>query len=169
MIAVTAVNDRLVIDYRARGHWCALPYPDHPRGCPKLPDCPACYPTVEDWGDLSRPVWFAWERFDLDNQEARMRARHSEWSKRQCRNLLYWQRHVRYRLARFTRDMCAAIPGTHATLCPEGMGVNVLLTLNHCDISVENKPIHTATIVAMIAYIKPGGPNDRTSSVTRNS
>lgn len=168
MITVTIVNEKLVIDPRAKGPWCALPYPDHPRGCPNLPGCPACYPGVEEWADLSRPVWFAWERFDLDAQEERMKEKHPDWSSRQARNCLYWQRPVRGRLARFTEEMCAALPGTHATLCPEGMGVNVLLTLAHCGIAVENKPRHTAILVAMISYIKQGGSHGVTSSVSRH-
>jgi len=161
MIEVRSVRQVLVVNYLARGPWCALPYPGHLSGCPNLgtdkSKCPPNSPLIDQWADLKRESWFVIRRFDLYRQIARMRAEHPQWSDRQCVNCRYWQGRIRRELREVCEQMCLGDGKLIYTLCPEGMGVNVVLTLKRSGVPIEVKPIRYVTMVAMVAHAKQGG------------
>jgi hypothetical protein len=80
----------VIYDSRARdGTWCKLPYPDHPKGYPKFPECLRDYPDFKDY-EHEAYNWFAIiEKLNLRAHAKRMKDKHPSWSERQCRCLLY--------------------------------------------------------------------------------
>jgi hypothetical protein len=150
------ITGKLVINIRAR-EWCRLPYPGHPAGCPNYgisEQCPPKVPIVSKVFDLSKPHWFAVERFDLSAHSARMAAEHPGWSERQCRCCLYWQNGVRKGLRQKCEAFVAGRPGITFTLIPEAMGVNVFLTARKMDVRINRLAfpvVHKVALVGMVA------------------
>lgn len=138
----------IVYDIRARdGTWCKLPYPGHKRGCPNFPKCPSRF---EDFNNLQErwDHWFAViEEFDLKTHAGKMKLIHPEWTERQCRNLLYWQPSVKYRL----RNKAYAYWGGDCTVLeiPEACGINVFATLSKVGVIIDRNPI----IVRKVMFI----------------
>lgn len=138
------VTGTLVIDIRAR-EWCRLPYPGHKKGCPNYHCSPLCPPHVQVVGevfDLSQKHWFVVEPFNLGDHARRMRAKHPQWTERQCRNCLYWQSGVR-------KELRAACEGSFYTLTPEAMGVDVFKTAAKHGIVLERNPQETVYKIAL--------------------
>jgi len=135
---------------------CRRPYPGHPRGCPNWGKRPACPPEaalLSERMDLSRPVGVVWNRFDLGAHVARMRAKHPEWSDRQCRCCLYWQPRARKQLRAALREALRQFgPGRMMATCPEAMGVNVTETMRRVGVVLEWPPVQWAYQVALIGY-----------------
>lgn len=155
MIQVTPV-----IDYTVRG-LCARPYPLHPKGCPnvgKSERCPPIAPFFDRVFDISSPVYAVVTEFDLAAHVTRMQMKHPTWSDRQLRCVLYWQAGARKRLTNAVIAALKRYPGWYkyqATLCPEGMGVNVTETLAGVGIILEWPPEHIARQVALLGKPLP--------------
>ena len=113
------------------GSWCRLPYPNHKTDCPnygKNKWCPPQAPMVDEYFELSKPLYIVHSEFDFYGHVEKMRAKHPEWSDRQCACVLYWQgtsrKQMKERVARAMWEL-----GTNASAsCPEAMGVNVYAT-----------------------------------------
>mgnify|MGYP006303642661 CR=1 FL=1 len=121
---------RLILSGKT-GSWCTLPYPGHPKGCPnygKKPSCPPNAPPVRERFDLARPLYLVHSGFDLAAHAAAMKEKHSGWSDRQCRCLLYWQPKSRKQLRERVLRAAAITGAREMTDCPEAMGVNVFAT-----------------------------------------
>ena len=132
--------------------WCRLPYPDHPRGCPaygKRGDCP---PRARRFNSVFLPPFYLVAvRFDLQNHVQRMLAKHKDWTVRQARCVLYWQKRVDAQLVAECEKRLRTLPsGFGYTLKPEAMGVNVITTCLKQGISIEVKPKHYAWKIAII-------------------
>jgi len=146
------VTGTLVIDNRVTD-WCRYPYPDHPKGCPnwdKHDRCPPKVRGVADVFDLSQQHWFAIIKFDLGAHADRMAGLHKNWSDRQCRCLLYWQRGVKKNLEEYCWQYIRLHAQMTYTLCPEGMGVNVFRTAHRHGIRMRKNPQKTVHFVALI-------------------
>ena len=145
----------LIIDYRARD-WCKLPYPDHPGGCPNFNHrltCPPQAPLIEDYFDLSQPLWLVAIHFDLKDHIARMKAKHADWTERQLRCVLYWQGKVNKTLSDQARQL-ANSRGCTYTLCPEAMGVQVIKTARVLGIPIKPRPTDCVYKIALIGETK---------------
>lgn len=135
------ITGQLIVDYRAR-EWCKLPYPGHPKGCPNFGHKATCPPQVcciEGFIDLGKPMWLVVEAFDLRGHMDRMKATHPTWSNRQARCVLYWQASVNKRLQEACSVQAQHENGVY-TVCPEAMGVNVILTAKQLGLPVHNRP-----------------------------
>ena len=135
-------EEDLVLDPRARGIWCKLAYPNHPKGCPNYGKKKTCPPHSKPFEDLVRPPFFlVVRRFDLEAQARRMKERHPEWSDRQCRNLLYWQKKVDKKL-REEANMFVESQDDDLVLLevPEANGVHVFKTCENVGIHLERNP-----------------------------
>lgn len=141
----------VIYDKRARdGTWCCLPYPNHPRGCPKFPDCPKQVFDFKDYSDDM--VWFAViEEFDLKEHAIKMKKKHPKWSDRQCRCVLYWQSKVRKKLM----DRCKEIGG-EIIRDPEAAGVNLFATMSKYGLFLKANPDY----VYKIAFVGKLGIDD---------
>ncbi len=110
--------------------WCTLPYPNHPRGCPKdVKKCSRGNQYITDVLDLQKPHYFIHSEFDLAAHMAKMLERHPHWTERQCHCVLYWQGTSR---AQLKNRIIAALRLTRCrwvTACPEAFGVNVFATI----------------------------------------
>ena len=142
--------EKIVIDYRAR-EWCKLPYPDHPLGCPnyRLRDtCPPNAPLIEDYFDLSQPLWLTVVEFNLAEHISRMKQKHPNWSDRQAKCVLYWQGGVNKEL-RLQASRFAKANGLLYTLCPEAMGVQVIKTAKLVGIPIKPRPVDYVYKIAL--------------------
>jgi len=152
---IVEVTNKLIINHRAesrvggRKAWCELPYPGHKKGCPNFPIL-CNFPKVEEYYDLSKPHWFAIMPFDIAQFAAKMKAKHPKWTEKQCRCVLYWQNTVRKHL----RNKCSQFIGNKDLifhLIPEGMGVNVMLTMRrNLKLEIEIKPVNIVRKIALI-------------------
>ena len=159
MSMVLEVTGKLVFEAQARGPWCVLPYPDHPKGCPnfnKKDGCPPRVKRVQEVFDLTRSHWFIGEQFDMKAHKERMLATHPGWSDRQATCCLYWQGGVRKRL----REACKAFttttcPGDYVgwSSCPEAMGIDVFSTMQKLNIPLERNPQNTVWKIALAGWL----------------
>ena len=150
---VITLDAGLVINSRAMGEWCQLPYPDHPKGCPnygKKITCPPSAPSIYDWADFNHPMWFICVSFNLKEHIRVMLEKHPCWSLRQARCLLYWQPKVKKELEIAVKEFSPF--GLHAiTYCPEAMGVNVIQTAKNYGLPIWVKPENTVYKIALVA------------------
>jgi hypothetical protein len=151
MIPLTTI----IYDARARnGTWCCHPYEGHPHGCPNFKN--GCTlkkrPDFNDMKDLYN--WYAVvETFDLKAHMERMKAKHTHWTERQCRNPLYWQGTVRANL----RNNCITMKGDIVLDIPEACGINVFETMALVGVVLERKP-DTVRKVMLVGKKKKESP-----------
>jgi hypothetical protein len=111
--------------------YCMLPYPGHPKGCPNYgmrDHCPPRVRLIDHYLDINRPLYLVIEEFDLSKQIQRMLILHPNWSDRQARNCLYWQKSVRNKLKQKV-DLVMSVLGLDGyTTIPEGQGVQMYST-----------------------------------------
>jgi hypothetical protein len=132
-----------------------LPYPNHPKGCPKYghPKCAPNLPQIADVLNLKNPVYIAFSEFNLEAHARKMKEKHPHWTERQCKNVLYWQNTSRKWMRE--RARCAKILTGADTIieCPEGMGVNVYSTCIVAGLKLEKiKDLKICRHVALIGY-----------------
>jgi len=146
---------RLVISERV-GDWCRLPYDGHRKGCPNYDDpghidCPPRAPAVGEFFDLSAPLFLVHSQFNLANHILIMEQKHPEWSLKQCKCVLYWQKTSRKQLKERMLRACYLL-NTHAySIIPEAMGVNVYATARLSGLKLER--IRNLTICRHVALI----------------
>jgi hypothetical protein len=146
----------LILDSRARGPWCELPYPGHPKGCRNFGKKKACPPCSRSFEDLVVPRYFlVCKPFDLETHVERMRSLHPNWSERQARCLLYWQGSLR----RKTREEAISfINSTKDNLLlidtPEATGVDVFETCRRIGMTLEKNPTKTVWKIMIIGKKK---------------
>lgn len=136
-------KDKIVFDIRAmNGEWCTLPYPNHKKGCPNFGKKRYCPPFTKPYYELTDvPYFIVIERFDLKAQVKKMITKHPEWTERQCRNLLYWQKGVVSRLKKKAYDFTYSLGEEFIVLeIPESNGVNVFETCKNIEIALHKNP-----------------------------
>lgn len=145
-----------VLDERACGEWCRLPYPGHPRGCPNYGKKDGCPPDARSLSDLlvgGGPVWAVWNRFDLAAHAARMLERHSGWSRRQARCVLYWQPGARKQLRVRIQDWLGRfrLGGPWQLVGnPEAAGVDVSATMKQVGLHLLWPPERYAYQIVLV-------------------
>jgi len=99
---------------------------------------------------LSDFQWYAViEEFDLDAHSKKMKAKFPDWSKSQCKCVLYWQPTVKKKLREKAKVYCKEIDGDYITLCPEALGINVFGTMAKAGVILYKNP----KLVRKIAFI----------------
>lgn len=137
------------------GDLCRRRYPGHPRGCPNYGTRPSCPPAARPIGeivDLSRPVYVVWNAFAFAEHVRRMKRMHPEWSDRQARCCLYWQRGARRDLKGEVKALTGGSTRYVVLMCPEACGVNVTDTMKTIGIVLEWPPINITYQVAVVGY-----------------
>ena len=135
-------KEDISLDKRARGEWCLLPYPNHPKGCPNYGKKQICPPFSKPFNEIVEPPFhIVIENFDLEAQAKKMKKRHPEWSDRQCRNLLYWQKGVVKKLKGEAREFIKSQKDDLVLLeVPEANGVHVFDTCKNVGVVLEREP-----------------------------
>lgn len=106
--------------------WCRLPYPNHPKGCPK--NCPQEEPALTHLFDLSQPLYLIHSEFNLLKHAWKLKQKYPHWSTRQCKCVLYWQNTSRKQLRlRVEKHLYRLNCNIYHTV-PEALGVNVYAT-----------------------------------------
>jgi len=140
---------------------CRKRYPLHPKGCPnygKRPTCPPQALPIREVIDFSKPIYIAWNDFDLAEHRERMRKKHPHWSYRQATCVLYWQptarRALRLRIRAFLKSRAKEYDETGLLVveCPEACGVNVTETMRRVGVELEWPPVNVARQVALIGW-----------------
>lgn len=113
--------------------WCRMPYPGHAKGCPNYDDptkpwCPPRAPAVGEFFDLSRGLYLVHSEYDLEARSAELKSNNPDWTDKQCRCVLYWQKTSRKQLRLRAAVAMKETSATAMTTCPEAMGVNVYAT-----------------------------------------
>ena len=137
---------------------CTLPYPNHPKGCPKnVKDCNNGK-YITDVLNLEKPMWLVYSEFDLQAHAEKMKFKHPNWTERQCRNLLYWQGNNRKRLKERVDTVVLVnnlkdrkLKLLFNTTCPEALGVNIFITAKLSGLNLD--PMKDLKIVHHIALL----------------
>jgi len=122
--------------FARNGIWCCTPYQNHPNGCPNF--VKGCTKKRPDFKDIANKYdWFAiTETFNLKAHAEKMKAKHPQWTERQCRNPLYWQGTVRANL----RNKTITMEGDIVLDIPEACGINVFETMANVGVTLKRKP-----------------------------
>ena len=133
--------------------WCKLPYHNHPKGCPNYGK--KCSPgKISDVFDMEKPIFIIHSEFDLESHEKMMKERHPDWTRPQCRNVLYWQPKSRKQLKERVGLFLDAID-YHVEYCPELYGVNVFATCLLSGLKLEKtKDLKICRHVALVGQKK---------------
>ena len=132
----------VVINENAKGPWCRLPYPNHPQGCPNYGKRKTCPPVAKKFGDLIEPpLYLAIQQFNLEFHKKKMKEKHPNWTDKQCRNLLYWQKGVIKRLKDESYQFARTLGDNFIVLdVPEANGVQVFETCKKIGILLDKNP-----------------------------
>lgn len=121
--------------------WCGLPYPGHPRGCPNYggtrPHCPHNSPYITEVLDLKKPVYLVFSEFDLAAHVEVMRAKHFDWTDRQLRNVLYWQRRSKKQAMIRAVEIARIVGANKLIPMGESYGVQLYKTCAHVGLKLE--------------------------------
>ena len=151
MCAMSSAQVTPVLDAKMRA-LRVHPYPGHPKGCPKFGKDPGCPPQVKRFDrlfDMSQPFWAIWTVFPIGEHMEKMRAAHPDWSERQTRCCLYWQKGARAKLGEEIRLFEIGHAGLMVTRCPEAMGINITETFRRIGIELEWPPVNAALQIAL--------------------
>ena len=144
-----------IIHNRDTGKWCQIPYPNHPKGCPKYgkKGCPPDAAFITEIMDLRRPVYIAFSEFYLQGHITKMRLRHPDWTERQLHNVLYWQGTSRKQMRQRAKIAQFYSGGGVVLTCPEAHGVNVYATCFCSGLRIQKiKHLTTCRHVALIGF-----------------
>jgi len=138
---------------------CTLAYPAHKKGCPnynKRKDCPPNVKMVDEYFDMSKPIYFIIYEFPLPQHIEKMRIKHPNWTERQLRNCLYWQRSARKRLKENVKCFLKKHSDQEYVVnyTPEAMGVNVSKTIAQYGIRLDWPPFHSVCKIALAGVLK---------------
>jgi hypothetical protein len=149
---IPLADGNIILDSRAKGQWCLLPYPRHPQGCPNFNKKKSCPPFSKPFEDLIAPPFLlVIQPFDIDAQAKRMKTIHPNWTDRQARCLLYWQKSERKRLKEEARKFTKSQENDCLLLeSPEANGVDIFATCSKVGIILENNPKKTIWKVMII-------------------
>lgn len=134
--------------------WCKIPYPGHPKGCPnfgKGKHCPPNTPYITEVVDFNYPIYFVYHEFDLASHIKKMRQKHPNWSERQLRCVLYWQRGAKNRHREIMATVANQLKCDFTHPFPNAIGVNVYVTCKKVGIPLEK--IKNATINRYVGLI----------------
>lgn len=147
---------RKLVKTERAGAWCKLPYYNHPKGCPnygKKSYCPPNAPSLEEYFDLEKELYLVHSEFNLAEHEHKMKEKHPNWSRHQCRCVLYWQSRSRKQMKERVERAVKFLSANRITACPEGMGMNVFATARHSGLLLERtRDIEICRHVSLIGY-----------------
>lgn len=136
--------------------YCKLPYPGHKYGCPNYgmkDHCPPKVGLIDTYLDINKPLYLVIEEFDLTQHIQRMLTLHPNWSDRQARCCLYWQKGVRNKLKERVKLVMDILGTTAYTTIPEGMGCQMYTTCLHSGLKLERiKGLKLHRQVAIVGY-----------------
>ena len=139
-------------------HWCALPYPNHKKGCPnynKHPDCPPNSPDFSDFFDVLEGLWVVHSNFNLKAHSEYMKRKHPKWTDRQCRNVLYWQSRSKKQMKERVKEASVLFGTNQVHYFPEALGVHMYVTCLKAGLKLERiKDITECKHTAMIGFKK---------------
>lgn len=144
--------------------WCKLSYPGHPKGCPnygKYNKCPPNSPNVEDILDTNREMFLVYSEFNLQEHVDRMKEKHPNWTDRQLRNVLYWQRISKKEM--ITRSILFAKENGFDLIIPmgESVGINLYKTCRLSGLKLESiKSLKINHHVAVVGHSTKNCPID---------
>jgi len=117
---------------------CQLPYPGHKNGCPNVGKSKSCPPFVkrieEKYNIIDKPCYFVYVKFNLKKQEERMLKIHSEWTVKQARCNLYWQKSVKKIIKNEIIHFDYKRYNMSFEMIPEAMGMHVFETAHYHNI-----------------------------------
>lgn len=117
--------------------WCHLPYPNHPLGCMNILLCMDSKPI---WEIADAPFIFVGAKCDFKSYIKEMKELHPNWSERQLKNCLYWQRNIDNRLLIETRKIMWDKKLFFLTQRPEAHRIDVLSTMKNLGYDIERNP-----------------------------
>ncbi|MCP8323816.1 MAG: hypothetical protein L6N96_06545 [Candidatus Methylarchaceae archaeon HK02M2] len=132
----------IVLEPKARGVWCRLPYIGHPKGCPNYGKRETCPPKAPKYRTIvNHPYYLIAFQFDLEIHTKRMKELHPSWSNRKARCLLYWQGSVKKKLRDEALSFISSQEDDWILLeTPEANGVDVFKTCERVGLILEKNP-----------------------------
>ena len=154
---IPIIEENIILDSRARGLWCKLPYPNHKKGCPNYGKKKGCPPFSRPFHELVIPPFYlVVTTFDLEAHATRMKILHPDWSDKQARCLLYWQNSVRKKLLDKAKAFLKDQNSANLVLLelPEANGVDVFKTCKAVGIKIDRDPKKIVRKVMIIGTTK---------------
>lgn len=150
-------SEDIVLEPKARGLWCTLPYYNHPKGCPnfgKKVGCPPFSPKFEEV--YMQPFYMVMEFFDIETHVIKMKEKHPKWTEKQCRSLLYWQKNLNKKLENNANEFMKKLSTKNIELVktPEAMGINMFETCKNVGVLLERNPKKMVIKIVIIAIRK---------------
>uniref|UniRef100_A0A6M3JQ61 Uncharacterized protein n=1 Tax=viral metagenome TaxID=1070528 RepID=A0A6M3JQ61_9ZZZZ len=130
----------VIVPLKTANRWCALPYNNHPKGCPN-PRCKFATSKkylANEFFDFNTPMFIVWSSFNLERHALQMKKKHPNWTNRQCRNLLYWQKTVDNNVFKIIRKVIEEHKLKGYRMVGEGFGINVYATCRNAGLKLEH-------------------------------
>lgn len=134
--------------------WCRIPYPLHPKGCHNfnhLDRCPPKCQYVTEVLDLTKPIYLTHSEFNLEEHMNNLKVKHPDWSDRQLRCVLYWQRKSVNQMSQRAEIVANKTRSDFISITPEALGINVYATAKKAGLKLE--PIKTLKMCKHVAVV----------------
>ncbi len=142
---------------------CVKPYHNHPKGCPNYGKKVGCPPSIEMFDqvyDMDKDVYAIITSFDIKSHLVMMKELHPDWTHYQLINSRCWQGKDRANHKMAIKRFNDFYPEYIVTTWPEGMGVNLVRTMDQIGIKLEF-PVQDLTYRISLAGIIPEENLDR--------
>lgn len=145
---------QVITDYKTRT-WCKLPYPNHPKGCPNYNQRNFCPPKVHLFHQIIKPPFtLIAVKFNLKEHAQKMKNKHSKWTDRQAKCILYWQKKVDKQLRELSEKTASKIPNSKILYRPEATGVDLFKTCKKVGLILKKDPQDTVWKISIIGIKK---------------
>jgi len=135
-----------------------LPYYEK-KFCKNYPRCKfssAHKYQFENVFDLDEPMYLVFKNFDLKNHAMKMKKAHPNWTERQCKNLLYWQRTIDNIVHKRAKRFIKIKNLNRYMTVGEGFGLNIYATCRNAGLKLEHirRGLNTVRKLALLAKPK---------------
>lgn len=136
---------------------CTREYPgqDHKKGCPnygKNSLCPPNVPMYDQIFNINKDIYLIYTTFPLGLHMRKMKEKYPDWSERQLRNVIYWQKTAkRIHKEKIIEFLNLYKDLKYIAVTPEAFGVDVTKTLKSVGIDLSWPPIEDTYRVSLAA------------------
>lgn len=135
---------------------CKKPYYGHSKGCPnygKRDICPPKMKLVNEILDMNKNIYTIGIKFDLSNHFFKMRKNHPEWTERQVKNCLYYQKGMKNDLYKYVKNVIE-INDKLIIYKPEACGINLIKMLKKENIFIKFPIDDSVWFFVIVGYPK---------------
>ena len=166
------IREKTIISYPEIEDLCYRSYPNHKKGCPNIDKCYHLnipnFEIISEYGKYNH-FYLIYAKFDFKQYKKLRKKEHSNWSEKQVKCVLYWQKSVKKLLSEFINLLILTKQNNYILGCGSGLNINfqkrvgsmensninVFSTCKLNNIKLEINPENVIYLVCLLCTKKP--------------